>query len=298
MAGTINSSFSQEWAPIGARWHYTERFAFSDDVDYLMFTSEKDTLFNGIWCNKLLKRHSMFCTDRPPDYEITFSRNDTIYFYDPNFEQFQVLYDFNAQTGDSWIIRTKDTFNPPDIDTIMVVVDSTGIIDINGTDLKKWYVTYHCFYETAYGMTYPSEIIERIGDMTYLFNFYPEFALACDANWSDGLRCYEDPVLGFYSTGIADSCTYVWTGIEDKLTDRDIFTIYPNPAMDFTWLSLPVSEKRFTVSMLDPSGRIILTDTNVKGPLFRLPLLDYSSGLYLLLIEYDNKIHSVKLMIR
>ena len=147
-------------------------------------------------------------------------------------------------------------------------------------------------------MTYPSEIMERIGDMTYLFNFYPEFALACDFNWADGLRCYEDPLLGFYSTGIADSCTYVWTGIEDKLADKALFTIYPNPATDFTWLSLPVSEKRYTVSMLDPWGKFILTGTNIKGPLFRLPLLDYSPGLYLLLIKYDNKIQSLKLMIR
>lgn len=46
----------------------------------------------------------------------------------------------------------------------------------------------------------------------------------------NSLRCYEDSELGFYNTGLRDSCdyTYVWVSIQQSPTASDI-NVYPNP---------------------------------------------------------------------
>ena len=282
----INPCFCQEWGTIGTQWYYTERFAFSGDVDYLMFTSEKDTLFNGIPCKKLVKRHSLFCNDRPHDFEVMFSRNDTIFFYDPNFNQFQVLYDFNAQVGDSWIIKTKNNWNPPDTDTILIMVDSTGTITINGTVLKKWYVTYHCYFETAYNYSYTSVIVERIGDMNYLFNYFPQSAMTCDANWADGLRCYEDTYIGFYSTGIADSCTYIFVGLNEIEQRKEAIKVYPNPAKDKITIEsqAPLHENYITV--FSANGMVMLEQSLTECET-TINISKFPSGIYF--VRFSNE---------
>ena len=59
--------YSQEWAPIGATWHYSEKFIFWNpiDEDYIKYESVKDTLINGINCKKIIKRHDVWCNVRP-----------------------------------------------------------------------------------------------------------------------------------------------------------------------------------------------------------------------------------------
>ena len=120
--------FSQDFAPVGAEWYYGESFAFSGDINYIKFRSEKDTLVNGIMCRKISKRHKIFCNDRP-DTEYLFTRNDTVYFFDPNFGEFQVLYVLSAQPDDMWMIKVRD--NDETIDTIKIIVDSLRITSYN-----------------------------------------------------------------------------------------------------------------------------------------------------------------------
>lgn len=59
----------------------------------------------------------------------------------------------------------------------------------------------------------------------------------CDANYSAGLRCYEDSEFGLYSTGIADTCnhTYKPTSISENKIDQE-FELIPNPAIN--WIEL------------------------------------------------------------
>ena len=209
-AGIIRSD-QQEFAPIGAEWYYNERFAFSGDIDFIKFTSEKDTVIHGKTCKKITKRHKIDCYDRP-DTEFLYSGNDTVYFFDPAFNEFQNLYVFNSAPNDSRIIKIKD--ETQEIDTITIRVDSVSTKQINGQNLKALHVTYDKNDE-IYPETYSSTIIEKIGDVKYMFNWYPWSQIVCNANWTDGLRCYQDSEIGLYSTGIVDSCDYIyiWTAV-------------------------------------------------------------------------------------
>src|SRR5512137_1956410 len=86
---------AQEWAPIGALWHYTEKFSVWNppiEIDYIKIESIKDTIIADKVCKKLTKRHNLCCTDRP-DVEFMYSENNQVFFYDTHFNSFQLLYD-------------------------------------------------------------------------------------------------------------------------------------------------------------------------------------------------------------
>jgi hypothetical protein len=269
-----------EFAPIGAEWYYDEGFAFSGDVDYILFTSEKDTLIHGEICRMITKRHDLWCFNRP-SIEYLFSRNDTVFFFDTVFNEFQILYDFNAEKSEAWNIYFKDEDN--DLDTVRITVDSISTTQINCLELKTLHVTYNKMDE-YWPETYPSVIIEKLGDMTYMFNWYPWSGFACDANWTRGLRCYSDHDIGLYSTGIADSCnyTYDWTGIENPFNPDSEFMIFPNPASDYVIIKIS-KYSEFNYDILNQNGIIIQSGKSNNSNL-KIDLSDFYSGLYIIRI--------------
>lgn len=282
---TAFNTRAQEFAPIGAEWYYNEQFAFSGDINYIRFTSVKDTLIFGENCKKIIKRHKLFCNDRP-DVEYLFSKNDTVFFLDTIFNEFQILYVFNASRDDSWIIKIKD--EEQDIDTLTITVDSIKFTTINGEDLKTMFVTYHKDDENN-PETYPSKIIEKIGDTHYLFHWYPWSAVACDGNYSGGLRCYQDPSIGLYSTGIVDSCDYVyiWTSVENRTSLNEV-EIFPNPTRDFVTIKVP-DGINFTIQLIDRNGKIVRTAESTDSNL-RMDLSSIDQGIYILSVTNDQQI--------
>ena len=235
--------WAQDFAPIGAEWHYTEGFFMSGDKNFLKITSVKDTVYQGKACRKLLKTRIIWCNMRT-ETEYVYSENNAVFFWQSDLTGFQKLIDFNAEAGDSW-------------DSVLIEVDSTSYIDINNQLLKVLYVTYHGYYDDEFEVQHPSQIVEKIGDKHYLFNFFPEIGLVCDGNYSEGLRCYEDEELGLYSTGIADSCTYIyhWTVIEGE-SKESIFSVYPNPTRDVVEINTN-SQESMVLEIRDLTGRLI-----------------------------------------
>jgi len=279
------TSIAQEWAPIGAKWHYTERFFGWNpiEIDYIKIESVKDTIVAGKSCKKLTKRHNIGCTDRP-DIEYMYSENDQVFFYDTSFNAFQVLYDFGADQGDSWIILVKD-MQPDDIDTLIVKVDSTNQIIINGISLKQFFVTYDFRNETIPNYTYNSTIIESIGDLWYMFNYYPEWAFGCDANFSEGLRCYEDSIIGLYETGIADSCEYIKLWTVSESIDHSPITLYPIPADDVLLVKGELCNPMH-YKIVDINGKVVQADELKNN---KIPVQRFSPGLYIIEFHDSNQ---------
>lgn len=289
----------QEFAPIGSEWYYSEGFAFSGDIDYLMITSISDTIINGKPCRKL------FCDDlcwNPSRTQFVYYSNDSLFFFDQELDMFQLIADFNAKKNDSWKVLVMDWDNF--IDTVLVTVDSAFIQSINQIDLKTLNVTYTITDQISDGVivqhiwvsSYSSQIIERIGDIQYLFNFPKDASMACDMNYSGGLRCYEDTVLGFYSTGIAESCTYTykWTGIENNNLESE-FKIYPNPTSD--WIEIESKTNiELSICLIDLSGKIVYEFESLGSS--RLNLTNLQKGFYVLWIKNSDQILGVKKIIK
>jgi hypothetical protein len=275
--------YCQEFAPIGAEWYYHEGYAFSGDINYIKFSSEKDTLIQGEICKKITKRRKLMCNDRP-FVEYIFTRNDTVFFLDTIFNEFQILYNFGAEVNTNWIIKTKD--EGQEEDTILVFVDSISYTQINDWDLKTLHVTYEKLDEYS-PYEFSSIIIERIGDPMYMFNWTHLSQIACDINWTRGLRCYYDDELGLYSTGMADSCNYTfkWTQIE-SLPVKSTFTVFPNPTSGKVTIKC-FDNKPIVIELKNLMGETLLIRKNMVNKV--IDLTNYPSGVYFILGKVDNK---------
>ncbi|MCP4309689.1 MAG: T9SS type A sorting domain-containing protein [Bacteroidetes bacterium] len=283
--------FCQEFAPIGAEWFYNEQFAFSGDIDYIKFTSEKDTLILGQNCKKIIKRHKVGCYNRP-SIEYLYSSNDTVYFLDEAFDKFQILYVINSKPTDSWNIQIFDEEH--EIDTITITVDSISTTSINNQSLRRLYVTYNKIDEYM-PESYPSTIVEKIGDIQYMFNWYPWSNVACDANYTSGLRCYQDSELGLYSTGIVDSCNYVykWTNIKGNELYLKI-DLFPNPARDFVEVSI-AGVAEFAFELYDINGRLLLSTKSTYSP---IDISRIGKGLFFVFIRSEGQIIGCQKLIK
>lgn len=274
---------AQDFAPQGATWHYSESFFYPlPYVSYFMkFEVTGDTIIDGQNCSIIHKEGKALCYQRP-DNEFVYSSNDTVFVYDQNDSIFRVLYDFSANAGDSWEYIV-DGFDPStDQDTNVIMVDSTDTIIFNGQSLKRQFVTYQFSSESG-SYEYPSTIIERMGDTKYMFNYYQDLLFTCDMNWSAGLRCYEDSLIGLYETGIADSCEYF--ELYNSVSEHEFssFSLSPNPAHD----QLKINVHKGVIEMiriLDNQGRLILETKEGS-----IDISQFESGIYLVSVQSENR---------
>ncbi len=286
LGGCLSCSLTlagQGWAPVGAQWYYGEGFAFSGNVDYMLFESVGDTLIQGKACKRIeVKRNQGQCYVRPM-VEHLYEQNDTIFLYDTVYQDFQILYNFNAQPGDSWQFRMLGWNATPD--TAFVTLDSFDFVNINGQSLKRIYC--HASYRYDLSSGYPAvndtfTVIEKIGHPNFFYHHYEEFYPVCDANYSTGLRCYQDSSLGLYQVDTSISCdyTYIWTGIAQHSNSKTI-QIYPNPVQHTLQLSgnfeLPLQYQIYNLNaQLQMQG--LLKDA-------QLNLMDLKDGLYILKLQ-------------
>ncbi|MGD0712169.1 MAG: T9SS type A sorting domain-containing protein [Bacteroidales bacterium] len=212
------NSYSQTWAPIGATWTYTETFASSYEVDPSIVTSVKDTIINSINCKKM--QYMIWTCNYSSNY--MYDDSDRVFFYDATSSRFNLLYDFNKHSGETWYIKVDDYHGN---DSSLVHVDSTSTVVINGNILKVLYTTIDASAAGNWeGLN--GKITEKLGHEKFMF---PLINGLCDEEFNYGLRCYEDSTIGLYQTGIAPSCDYSTVGINEYLSNEG-FNFSPNPA--------------------------------------------------------------------
>jgi hypothetical protein len=110
--------------------------------------------------------------------------------------------------------------------------------------------------------------------------------MTCDANWADGLRCYEDTYIGFYSTGIADSCTYIFVGLNEIEQRKEAIKVYPNPAKDKITIEsqAPLYENYITVFS---ANGIVLLEQSLTGRETTINISRFPSGIYF--VRFSNE---------
>ena len=280
------NSYAQDFAPIGSTWYYTEGYAFSGDVDYLKIESVKDSIVGGKLCKLLKKTDYLFCTRRQND-ELVYAQDSTIYFWDTEFNEFQILYSFKTKVDSSWTIKIKSHTNETEI--ITVTVNSKTIKKVLNKDYEVLNVTYSTDpLMIDDNFHYTSQILYPFGDINYLFNLYLRQGFKfCDSNYSVGLRCYEDPIFGQYSSGIADSCTYTykWTNMNDFTNEVLKPTLYPNPVNEDVQIEF-ADNSTYKYSLMDYTGRLLERGTFIGKK--TIVLSAYSGGIYFITTENER----------
>lgn len=207
---------AQEFAPIGAKWHYTQATLNPEIIAFKTIESISDTVINGKSCKKLIQVSEYM----PPNVPFLFmhSSNDSVFVYEEG--SFHLLYDFGAVTGDTIELGYLAYNGLP----LKMIIDSTSTITINGQLKKLQYVTCGDGLVIEFG----GIVIEGIGNTEYMFPI-------SDGNTDGPLRCYEDNITGLFLSPFHtnngwdfQNCEQIITGI-NELNVTETIRIYPNP---------------------------------------------------------------------
>jgi hypothetical protein len=250
----------QTWAPKGAKWTFEIGFATNPYLEFREWISIGDTLVSGQICT-IIQNSGTSVTGDNSHRLITYEDSNRVYWYNKN--QFTILYDFNKNTGETWTTM-EDTCE------VVVTVDSTSFVIINGFTLKVQYISTSV-------SAFRGKVLQYIG---HLGQPSPDFNLPCyniqpDGNYYRGLRCYQDTLIGYYNFGISPSCEYTTTGT-DNLENTLRFQIYPNPSSNYLTIAAEISkEVEFKIynslgqlikeGILDSRNSIIYTDKLTNG---------------------------------
>lgn len=250
-------ALGQDFAPIGAIWHYGYHTYPPGQNSFVRITSVGDTVIAALPCKKLERYYPHDKWGLPPAIVDTFymhSRNDSIFLWDTITSQYYLLYDFNAIQGETW---TVGYFG---IDSVLV--DSTGTITINANALKVLYTTG---YYTVVSPYFEGTFIERIGWTMFLLP-------RGDGFLEHPLRCYEDTVIGYYNTGEIAQCDSIILSLKQGSEPSKAITLYPNPTSGI----FAVQGATGSIKVYDLFGRLILTTTESQ-----IDMSDQPKGIYL-----------------
>jgi hypothetical protein len=262
LSSTLALSAQHEFAPIGAVWHHNEGPFLILLPEYILqhyrAESVADTVVLGRNCRKIVKNMAVICTSFDT-VMLVHQHGDTVFLYDTRLNDFQVLYNFGAQPGDTWTMELLEQVSY-NILMLTVRVDSVSVVNINGLDLRQQFVSFQVTSPEYTGDFYPSgiPITEKIGFHHYwLYQYAYELGPICDVAQPIGLRCYYDPEFGLYETGIAPYCDWVGTSTREPLAEPEGVRIFPNPAAGaFTIENLRAKPLAFDV--MDMQGRTVL----------------------------------------
>jgi hypothetical protein len=279
---------SQNFAPVGSTWHYTMKYPFEPGESFFLIESVETVMLQGKECSKLVKNYAPECFLQPKT-EYVYEEDGVVYFWSDIIDDFQILFDFNAQSGDMWKIYIND-FPPGNFDSVRVHVGNTGFTEINGEQLRYLNLIYNPYYSNTF--FWFDSVVERVGSIdSYLFNHRSSHVFVCDFPYPAGLRCYEDEVLGLYSTGIADSCNEVLTHV--KIPEAiPLVHIFPNPAKDYLIIENS-GDHELQYQLLDINGRVVIQGLINAGKR-KLDLSAIRKGVYFLAVNDQKAYNSVR----
>jgi hypothetical protein len=268
-----------DFAPVGAKWHYSEQ-AFAPPpfgVFPRVVEVVSKEMYQGKLCSKLI---GIGTTSVPsatvPDPLFVYSQNDSVFFYSLLSGSFELLYDFGAEAGESWVIGGLNT--PEGLDSVIVFIDSVSQITVNGTVLKVLYTSCpYLFFDWG------CEIIAGIGNTYFLTPDYGLFE-----GGPGGLRCYTDTENDLHFVSYPCDTTIVTTNTVEANSILPI-SISPNPASSFA--QLPFAPDRVQVfNMLGQQIKISFSNET-------LDVSAFSPGIYQVLAEKDGMLYAGKLAV-
>ena len=134
-------SFAQNWAPAGAKWHYTY-IGFS--IGYVEIAKVGDTVIAGQTCQKLQKTFNGLQFGVTPmnfvfDTTYIYESNGVVYVLEQN--QWKTLYNFNAVVGEHWPMAPMPEFGGCTENSQLKVL-ATGTKVINAQASNIWWSTF------------------------------------------------------------------------------------------------------------------------------------------------------------
>ncbi len=197
---------SQPWAKPGARWHFS--FMQLMAYGYIKMDYTGDTTVQGYECSILTK--TMYAYVYPGYFDTLvigkaylYEYNSVVYYYLPQLNSFDTLYNFNALPGDKWKVHSDYSIQP---DSGYVYVDSISVEVLNSDTLRCLFVSPVA--GSCMGWYPGTKIFERMGTINdYMFPQYVD--CIADANEGGPLRCYSDSAFPLVTFDYQHACDYI-----------------------------------------------------------------------------------------
>jgi hypothetical protein len=224
LLGINFSLFSQEFAPLGSEWYYSEHGGglAPPNSEYLHLETTIDTVIGTQPVRKIERTYYRYRGDSIKQEALfVYDRNDTVFIFNQEKEKFTILYIFNGLPGDT-LFMDKPPFDPygdPDTltETYRLVIDSITLVTFNEVVLNKFHFTSLDVYGFTGGNTY----IERIGGLNW---FFPRGYFILEAGGP--LRCYRDNDINAKFSSVACNYRLISSIIYNNIKN---FEIFPNP---------------------------------------------------------------------
>jgi len=251
------SAFAQQYdfAPVGARWTYSSRSNFPGDFGNYprVVEVESEEFFQGRLCRKLVG----IATSGLPDPLYVYSQQDSVFFYSEISGNFELLYDFGAEPGETWTING---LNGADNTNMLTIEAGTSFsAAVGDTTLQFLNITF-ALHPLDWGL----KIIKGIG--SDFFHLPYSFGLV-GLNSPTGLRCYFDGQNEFQFVPFDCDTSFIVSSDEEPISAGSEISVFPNPATD-----------RLMVLWDKPGSRLLFALYNPLGQPIRQQLLNPGSN--------------------
>ena len=200
--------------PNSSEWYY-EIQNENGSITYQYMYHAGDTIVQDEPTHILVKINTLY--DKGIHEEVTreyvYERDGRLYWWNKTLEEFTVLYDLDAQEGDSWVIKVGT-------ETLAMHVDAVEYIEYEG-------ISYRVLRVSDPEGLFSGDIVCGIGHLT---SFFPERLLDnSDGVRVEGLRCYwiEDELVFKIGDEDCDAIYEELHGVEENAENQ--FNVYPNP---------------------------------------------------------------------
>jgi hypothetical protein len=203
-------------------------------------------------------------------HEYVFERDGKVYWWNKNLEEFTVLYDYNAEVGDTWEIKVGT-------ETLTMHVDSIWYHEFDGR-------SYRILHVSDADDLFTGNIVCGIGHLT---SFFPEKLMNRGKNYRvTGLRCYWVEGNLIFKIN-RDDCDAIYAELHNGIdedgpsTGSGTFAVYPNPTDGILFVqtlratSLPNQTYRITNLM----GQTMLTGS-ISAETQQIDITNLPAGMY------------------
>jgi len=255
-----------------AIWYYGEEIIDGGGF-YVTYSCTGDTNLKGFNCSVIKQ---FFLGTTYLSTVIMYEDSSRVFLYNDSIKSFIKLFDFNLNINDTVRINWHGNAS-------QYVIESKRHNIINGDSIIGMSIQG---YSACGGSNTNDSIIQHIGGFSDLI---PEF-ITCNFTWyiMRGLYCFEDSLLGHYSTWIAPRCDYTWEGINPINQTLPQIVIYPNPASTELNLQLPFQEGEIEIIISDMLGQKVIEKDLMAGSNIPLDISFLHPGIYSISVDGEN----------
>ncbi len=260
-----------------------------------------DTIKNGISCRIVegdLGPHSANLFGDNYIYE----DGGEVYAYYDQINQFQKIFDFDAEVGESWQIIVHETATNAVFDSFEITIDSTFVEILDGDTTNSYLYTLQFLPSEGsqcpglmddLAFEYDLKANSKLGAGHYLFPVPTTICVAdiYQMEWDGRLRCYSDNDINYSDlTSNIPNCTYQNISIEE-IEDERLELVWNNTSNIVSMVNVNGTNTIGDFIVYDMNGKVVLKQNNS----IQLKVSHLQSSLYIVEFKYAQGIQRLKI---